>query len=72
MVMVLPTYSTIEEESSLIAVTQLIIAPEIIPGIIRGNVTFLKVLPGGEPRLIPASSSDGSICFRIEALERTE
>ena len=62
----------IDEDSSLIAVTKAIKAPAITPGIIRGNMIFMKALLGIVPRLIAASSTPVLICFNIDELERTE
>lgn len=60
-VIVLAVYRSIEALSSLIIVTQLKIAPENTPGSIRRAVTLKKVLTGGHPRLIEASSTAGLI-----------
>ena len=61
-----------EAESSFIDVTQLIIAPETIPLFMSGSVMVRKVLPGGDPKLTPASSKAGSICLRMDAADLTE
>ena len=56
--------------SSLMTVTQLMIAPEITPGIIIGSVTSQKALTSPEPSEIAASSMEGLIWLMIAVLER--
>ena len=64
MVLVLPPYSITLEDSSLIQVIQLKIAPDNTPGAINLAVTLTKVCIGDTPRLIEASSTLGSICCK--------
>ena len=71
MVFVLDVYSMTLELNSLIVVIQLIIAPENTPGIIRIAVVLKKVLIGDTPRLIEASSIEGSIWYKMADEERT-
>ena len=71
MVFVLDVYSMTLELNSLIVVIQLIIAPEKTPGIIRIAVVLKKVLIGDTPRLMEASSIEGSIWYKIADEERT-
>ena len=71
MVFVLDVYSMTLELNSLIVVIQLIIAPEKTPGIIRIAVVLKKVLIGDTPRLIEASSIEGSIWYKMADEERT-
>ena len=51
----------IELDSSLIQVIQLSTAPDITPGSIMRAVIVKKVFIGDTPRLMDASSTDGSI-----------
>ena len=71
MVFVLDVYSMTLELNSLIVVIQLIIAPENTPGIIRIAVVLKKVLIGDTPRLIEASSIEGSSWYKMADEERT-
>ena len=66
----LALYSIMEEDSSLITVTQLIIAPEITPGSIIGSVTSSKERNSEAPSETAASSMEGEICEIIAVLER--
>ena len=66
-----PVYNIIEAPSSLMVAIQLKIAPETIPGSINRAVTVKKVLTGGTPKLIEASSKLGSICCKIALEDRT-
>ena len=61
-------YSSSVEDSSLIEVMKLIIAPATIPGSISGTVTDRKALRGEAPRLTAASSIEGLI-WRSTAVE---
>ena len=61
MVVVGAVYSSKVEDSSLIAVMKLIMAPATIPGIIKGTVTCQKALAGDAPRFTAASSIEGLI-----------
>ena len=63
-VIVFPVYSMIDVDSSLIQVTQLMIAPDRTPGSMSRAVTLINVFIGDTPRLIDASSTLGSICRR--------
>ena len=67
----MPPYSITLEDSSLIQVIQLKIAPERTPGAISLAVTFTKVFIGETPRLMEASSTLTSICCRNALPERT-
>ena len=71
MVAVLPVYSMMEVDSSLMQVTQLMMAPDSTPGSISRAVTFTKVFMGDTPKLMDASSTLGSICMRNALPERT-
>ena len=63
-------YSMIEEDSSLMTVTQLMIAPEITPGIIMGRVTSRKERSSDAPSETAASSMEGLIWLMMAVLER--
>ena len=71
MVEVLPLYSIMELDSSLMQVIQLSTAPDMMPGSIMRAVTVKKVFMGDTPRLMEASSMDGSIWYRKAEPERT-
>ena len=60
-----------EELSSLMIVTQLMIAPAQTPGSIIGTVTRVNVVISDAPSEIAASSMLGLICPSAAALERT-
>ena len=60
----------IDEDSSLMTVTQLIIAPEITPGIIMGSVTSAKERSSDAPSYTAASSMEGLIWLMMAVLER--
>ena len=57
--------------SSLMQVIQLSTAPDMMPGSIMRAVTVKKVFIGDTPRLIDASSINGSIWYRNALPERT-
>lgn len=57
--------------SSLIQVIQLKTAPDIMPGSIIRTVTLKKVFIGETPRLMDASSMNGSIWYKNALPERT-
>ena len=59
-----------EDESSLMTVTQLIMAPEITPGSIMGSITSSKERNSEAPRETAASSIEGEIWEIIAVLER--
>ena len=71
MVLVFPPYNITLEESSLMQVIQLKIAPDRIPGAIRRAVTWKNVFIGDTPRLMEASSTLTSICCKNALPERT-
>ena len=68
--MVLELYRIMDEDSSVIRVTQLKMAPDMIPFTIIGVVTFQNVLNFDAPRLADASSTVMGICCRIATLLR--
>lgn len=71
MVAVRLVYSIRVDDSSLIMVIQLKMAPDTIPGVIRGIVTWKNVGIDEYPKLCDASSILGLICRRIAELLRT-
>ena len=71
MVAVRPVYSMTLDPNSLIVLIQLKMAPDMIPGNIKREVTVKKVLIGDTPKLIDASSMLGSICCKMALEERT-
>ena len=59
------------DDSSLIQVIQLRMAPDSTPGAMSLAVTLPKVFMGDTPRLMDASSTLGSICCRKALPDRT-
>jgi hypothetical protein len=59
------------DDSSLMAVMKLIIAPATMPGSISGTVTLAKARAGDAPRLMAASSIDGLIWRSTALVART-
>lgn len=64
-------YKMIDDDNSLIMVTQLIIAPDRTPGAIMGIVILRKVVISDAPRETAASSILGLIFPKTAAEERT-
>lgn len=64
-------YKMIDDDNSLIMVTQLIIAPDRTPGAIMGIVILRKVVISDAPRETAAPSILGLIFPKTAAEERT-
>ena len=70
-VYVLFVYRMMDDDSSLMMVTQLMMAPERTPGIIMGPVILRKVVISEAPREMAASSMLGLIFPKMAVEERT-